>query len=109
MEIKIVFEWGPSMQNRNIIIIIYMRAASKRLTFRTDKLNRVGIVTMPNCTVHRMVNRRIGRRPHVRTSPRNHSVEMQEKKIIYNNLVHEIHVKECRKMNDMVLKIVGRP
>lgn len=51
----------------------------ERLTFRINKPNPIGIVTMPNCSVHRMVNRQICKKLHDRTSPRSHSVNERKK------------------------------
>lgn len=53
----------------------------ERLTFRINKPNPIGIVTTPNCSVHRMVNRQICRRLHDRTSQRNHSVNEKKNRI----------------------------
>lgn len=54
----------------------------ERLTFRINKPNPIGIVTMPNCSVHRMVNRQICKKLRDRTSPRSHSVnEKKQEKI----------------------------
>lgn len=53
---------------------------AERLTSRTNKLNPIETVTMPNCIVHRMANRQICRRTHDRTSQRIHSINRRDKK-----------------------------